>query len=210
MKAKFLGVATALAFFGAGPPAFSDNVHGFVYSDGSYTTLDVPGATDTTAFGINNLGQVVGWYNTPDSSVPGGSSQYGFLYSNGTYTTLNHAAVSINDAGQVVVGYYSVYSNGSYTSLPAIGVNGFQYLGINNSGQIVGSYSGGGFNYSNGSYTTLNYPSASGTGASGINNLGQIVGFYDTGGVNHGFLYSNGSYSSISFPGTGETFLSGT
>ena len=34
--------------------------HGFVLAEGSYTTLDVPGALNTFAYGINNLDQVVG------------------------------------------------------------------------------------------------------------------------------------------------------
>jgi probable HAF family extracellular repeat protein len=36
--------------------------HGFLYDQGSYTTLDVPGANYTHASGINDSGQVVGYY----------------------------------------------------------------------------------------------------------------------------------------------------
>jgi probable HAF family extracellular repeat protein len=36
--------------------------HGFVYSDGSLTTLDPPGSLETYATGINDAGQIVGWY----------------------------------------------------------------------------------------------------------------------------------------------------
>jgi len=33
--------------------------HGFIYSDGTYTTLDDPAGTDTQALGINDLGEIV-------------------------------------------------------------------------------------------------------------------------------------------------------
>lgn len=55
--------------------------HGFLYSGGSYRTLDAPGAAATHASGINASGLIVGDF------ANGGS--HGFLYSNGTYTTLD-------------------------------------------------------------------------------------------------------------------------
>ena len=42
----------------------SNNVaHGFLYDNGKYITLDDPvGVIGTLAFGINNSGEIVGWY----------------------------------------------------------------------------------------------------------------------------------------------------
>lgn len=80
------------------------------------TPINVPGALDpdsgpglpeflsTYAFGINNRGQIVGWYpNTHGSS--------GFLYSGGSFTPINDpeaslytTALGINDRGQIVHG----------------------------------------------------------------------------------------------------------
>ena len=42
-----------------------DVTHGFIYdiSDDSYTVLDIPGSTYTYLSGINNLGQIVGYYS---------------------------------------------------------------------------------------------------------------------------------------------------
>src|SRR5262249_10906831 len=58
-------------------------VHGFLYSGGTYTTLDAPGTTNqTAAYGINNAGQIVGAYKV-------GSVNHGFLYDGTTYTTLD-------------------------------------------------------------------------------------------------------------------------
>src|SRR5262249_1321007 len=39
--------------------------HGFLgWSDGTYTTIDPPGATSTYVSGINDSGQIVGWFGT--------------------------------------------------------------------------------------------------------------------------------------------------
>ena len=47
-----------------------------------YTTIDVPGSTETEAYGINAHGQIVGLYDAGDTT-------HGFLLSNGSYTTLD-------------------------------------------------------------------------------------------------------------------------
>jgi probable HAF family extracellular repeat protein len=36
--------------------------HGFLKDGATYTTLEVPGATDTVASGINDFGQIVGYF----------------------------------------------------------------------------------------------------------------------------------------------------
>ncbi|MEK9282796.1 hypothetical protein MTR72_24725 [Bradyrhizobium sp. ISRA442] len=74
-------------------------LHGFVYSGGTYTTIDGP-SDETTPFSINDLGQITGIYY--DSS---GSADHGFLFSGGTYTTIddplgiNTVPRSINNSG---------------------------------------------------------------------------------------------------------------
>jgi len=87
------------------------------------------------------------------------------------------------------------------------GLSDVNALGINNAGQIVGSYSsaGGthGFIYSNGIYTTLDDPLGWSTVAAGINKVGQVVGDYvDSSNSYHIFLYSNGVYTTIDLSGT--------
>src|SRR5258708_4759475 len=82
----------------------SDIAHGFLLSEGSYSTLDVPGSRLSAAGGVNSSRQRVGSDSTQ-------SSLHGFLLSGDSYTTLdvpgsiNTFADGINDAGQVV-GWY--------------------------------------------------------------------------------------------------------
>jgi uncharacterized membrane protein len=64
MRSKLLGVSVALAFFGVIAPAYSQT-QGFLYDNGTYTTLNDPLATGaTSAYGINDAGQIVGSYVT--------------------------------------------------------------------------------------------------------------------------------------------------
>src|SRR5207302_4664 len=102
----------------------------------------------------------------------------------------------------------------NYATLDFPGSTATLALGINDHGQIVGSYvaAGGtthGFLLSDGSYTTLDYPGATATEARGINKSGQIVGRYFAGGTYHGFLLSNGLYTTLDVPGSTTTFALG-
>src|SRR5215471_7390242 len=45
-------------FYDAGNTA----THGFLDTGGSFTTINVPGATSTYAYGINDSGQIVGYF----------------------------------------------------------------------------------------------------------------------------------------------------
>src|SRR5262245_8282024 len=79
--------------------------HGFLYSNGTYTTLNDPSAANSTnAYGINDMGQIVGAYDGA-----GNNNAHGFLYSNGTYTALDDPlatqvtiAQGINNGDQIV------------------------------------------------------------------------------------------------------------
>jgi hypothetical protein len=77
--------------------------HGFLYSGGTYTTIDDPLAVGSTTapVDINASGQIIGRYS--DSSYV----TNGFLYSGGIYTTIDDPfsttgtfPESINDTGQ--------------------------------------------------------------------------------------------------------------
>jgi probable HAF family extracellular repeat protein len=66
-----------MVVFGGVETAFADAVY-------SFTTIDVPGATDTSAWGINDSGQIVGYHIGVDGL------DHGFLYSGGAFTTINY------------------------------------------------------------------------------------------------------------------------
>lgn len=186
---------------------------GVLYSNGTYTTFNDPFATsDTNAFGINNAGQIVGYYS-------GSGGTHGFLYDPSigpltdpkAWTTLDDplvdssqitTAFGINNTGEVVGTYYNdgqhgfLYAGGNYTTIDDPLGTFTQLDGINDAGQIVGEfyYNGNwhGFLYSNGTYTTLDNPAGAGqfgTVITGINNIGTLVGTYDdSNGTEHGFV----------------------
>jgi probable HAF family extracellular repeat protein len=201
---------------------------GFVYNstNGTFSTVDVPGAVTTWASGINNAGHIVGYFAS-------NSQARGFLDAAGTFSTIDvpsgAPAVqgifphSINNTGQVV-GWIEDINPGNTGGLhgfldaggtfSTIDVPGAYYTiawGINDAQQIVGEFlnlSSGlleqGFLYAGGTFSTIDVPGASRTRAIGINNAGQIVGSYDdVYQITHGFLYSGGTFTTIDPPGGG-------
>ena len=98
------------------------NTHGFSRnpSTGAITTIDVPGATLTTASGINDAGVIVGNYQ--DSS----GTNHGYIDKAGVFTTFdvpNAQGTSlrgINNAGEMVGQYLDSAGNqhGFLTTLP--------------------------------------------------------------------------------------------
>jgi len=47
------------------------NFHGFLRSEGEFTTIDVPGAIATSAYGINARGDIAGAFNIDASHAVG-------------------------------------------------------------------------------------------------------------------------------------------
>jgi hypothetical protein len=150
----------------------------------SYTTISVPGASSTWAYGISG-NSIVGVDFVTVSSTSNSVTGYyqSFLFDGSTYTTLNVPAPSGQGTG-------------------ASGVSG------NN---IVGSYpaSGGiyhGFLYNGSSYTTLDVPGADSTWASGISSNNIVGSYIPTGSLGRvGFVYDGSSYTTLSFPGATST-----
>jgi probable HAF family extracellular repeat protein len=135
-------------------------------ANGTYTLLDnathtavLPMNVNSQATGIDNAGDVVGFY------LPTATTSDGFLLKSGstTATTLLFPgsnftqALGINNEGQVV-GFY------------------------NDAGGITH-----GFIWSNGNWTSVDAPGASATTINGINDAGHIVGFDTVGTATYGF-----------------------
>ena len=139
----------------------NDQVHGFLLSDGAFTTIDFPGAVLTFAESVNNLfGATVGFF--ADSSSDGNSR--GFLLSGGEFTTIRFPRAASTIASHIntfgdIVGTYTLRDNTH------------------------------GFLLSDGRFTSIDFPGARQTEVNGINQQGDIAGDYvDNSGVLHGFL----------------------
>ncbi len=199
----------------------------------TYTTIDFPGAIETGASGINNLGQIVGGYVLPDGS------RHGFLYFGGNFTTIDDPnalmgsyALGINNSGQIVgafdlntpegghvfeCAHAFVYNGGVFTTIdyPAPGVINTTAERINNSGNIVGVYRISGIGIANGflevgggAFSTINFPTGCCTKDNGINDAGDIVGQYRASGSlpHQGFMDLGGAFTTLNVPGASETF----
>jgi uncharacterized membrane protein len=149
-------------------PVSQTTGHGYVYADGTFTTLEFPGALGTTAHSLNDRGDVVGYYSY-DTPIP-------------------HWV----DRTKTVHGF--VYRQGEWEEIDYPGAATTYALGINNRGDVVGFYfeanaarTSHAFVKTARGYFPLAFQS-SWTLAYGINDLGQIVGCYWENGVQKGFL----------------------
>jgi uncharacterized membrane protein len=153
----------------------------------SFTSIDYPGGTLTTALGINDRGDIVGAYRLvpPRHALLIQRGQYIPLAPTTVLGTDYSSAVKSNDSGDVV---------GQF-----IGADGFFH----------------GFLLSKGVVTTLDFPGASDTYAFGINVLGIVVGYWDLLDANgnllayHGFTWQNGAFKEVNFPGSVDSAVLG-
>jgi probable HAF family extracellular repeat protein len=179
-------------------------------ADPRFAVTAVAGA-DSTAYGINNLGQVVG-------TMAYGTGYHAFVAGSGGVTDIGallggqySSATAINDHGQVVgnangAGY--LYSGGSAALIPGAE----SAFGINNAGTVVGAYSNGGggwttlhaYTYAGGAVNDLGtLPNGDSSRAFAINNHGDVVGAAANvieGAPNFPedpFLYHNGVMTSL-------------
>lgn len=198
-----------------------------------FTTIDFPGAACTQAFGINDTGQVVGLYNTLNVFC-GGQPDHGFLLDMGTFTTIDLPGATvtqplgINNPG-LITGFcegdgcgigdsFLRDSGGNFTTFGFPSSCSTIAYSIDNSGQIVGSYtnscsgSNQSFQLAGGNFTPIAIPGSQSDEALGLNNAGDIVGTYGTANPfveNHGYLLSAGSLTTIDAPGATVTRAQG-
>ena len=182
-----------------------------------FTTLNIPGATDAAAEGVNDQGAIVG-------SVLDSQGGHGFLLFQGKFTRFRFPGSSstnasgINNHGQIVGDYTNgasskagqfgfVVHNGVFQSISVPSAPATtRALGINNLGAIVGAAGLNGFLLSSGHFTTIHFPGSTQTEAFGINDFGVIVGtYFDARNFTHGFKLQSGKYTTIDFPGASNT-----
>ena len=124
-------------------------------ADYTYVRISVPGSVETWANGINARGDIVGQYFTADGGP------YGFLLRKGVYTTIEHPAAAglparrINSRGDIVGvlhdfqdathGY--LLSDGQLTRFDSPDPHSSFTVanGLNDAGDVVGFWDGGGF-----------------------------------------------------------------
>ena len=179
------------------------NTHGFTRIGGSFATVDNPASTVfNQALGINNSDETVGYYAPTPAGTPGdiAYSQTGGVFTNINAllpANFNSQAVGINStATPWIVGFYQpdsalatsfsfVDEGGTIVTIDPFSSTFSQALGVNDMGEIVGSYVGAdgnthGYIDNNGVFTSFDPPGSASTTINGINDKGDIVGFYTT------------------------------
>ena len=209
-----------------GPPAAATPAS----SQYRLVTIDAPGASETDAIGVNNTGQVAGYY------LDAAGNPHGFLWENGGLQTVDYPGAPLTQGGHVndvglIIGNYGTFTSqqaaayntrlATWTTLPDIpGLPVIIGHGINNSGVGAGGACNGnaevplncvGWTWDRGAYSFFTDPQADktqvGTIADGINNIGQVVGhFQDAGSTFHGFLKNGDHFTTIDMPAALSTF----
>jgi probable HAF family extracellular repeat protein len=153
---------------------------GWVYANKKFTTIAFPKAPQTVATGINDNGDVVGFF------VDSAGTAHGFVYANKKYKQLNvtgateTAAWAIDNAGDITVYTGSSYSSGTvYCPCTSFLFKGKKQIPISD-------------------------PNASsyGTVVHAVNNKGDIDGTYyaSSNTETHGFLLHSGKYYDVEDP----------
>jgi uncharacterized membrane protein len=178
-----------------------------------------PGLWRTWCFGMNELGDSVGYY------VSGGNKA--FLLADGQYSSLHPSgagssmAWGINSGGEVVGEFTdsaahqhgALWSGDTLTSIDLPGQMMTHPRDINARGDITGAYmttssspTRGFILEADGTVTDVDYPGATSTFPYGISDRGEVAGEYQNGSVVHGFIRSaDGEFESLDFPGSTST-----
>lgn len=173
----------------------------------AFTTIDYPGADRTEAYGINNAGQIVGYYFDA-------TGQHGFVKDGDSYTAFDAgpdgtSALGISDVPQVVgfVSDHGFLKTGDIIESITVPSSYFTVAwGINNAGHVVGTFNDDfgthGFLKDGGDIVQIDGPEALFTEATGINDGGEIVGnTISSTGQFQAFRLSEGLMSVIEVPG---------
>ena len=155
---------------------------GTAKADETFTSFDFPGATSTSASGINANRAVVGWY------VDSAGKTHGFLIKDGNFTSIDYP-------GAVYTQAWGINSQGDIVGCR-----------VDDATRIANSIGCHGFLLHQGAFKSVDYPGKYGAIPTRINDAGQIVGCnHDDDGPGgemmddmHGFLFSNSNFTQLS------------
>ncbi len=195
------------------------NNFGFVKQGNTFTSVSpTPNTVFSQLLGVNNNNVAVGFYADANGNfqaysynIPGAT--FAAITLPGSFNAMMTTATDINNAGVISGFYVDTTGNihgfldnaGSFSSFndPAGAGTNTSFLGLDNDGEVVGSFvdthnltNGFTYNFLTNTWTTVDDPNASaspafdvtGTTINGVNDLGQLVGFYSDGTNVNGFL----------------------
>lgn len=178
---------------------------GFVYDGQNFTTVQYPGALETSVTGELQNGTLLGFFNnspTIDGFRFDGTNYQAFLIpgkkvvttttgnANNNGDFVGSAAITNSEGSE---GY--VFSPGKVTTLRFPGALFTGAYGINDQGIVTGGFADSSrvacFYWTAGQFVSFTVPGAGLISCNGINNAGVIVGWYQdfVGGI-HGFMTS--------------------
>jgi hypothetical protein len=197
--------------------SMTDNNFGFYEQNGRFHDVNFPIGDAASPpvdqlLGVNNRGVAVGFFTNS------GGLNRGYEYNIRTHRFTrveipwvpglgpSLTAAGINNSGDVA-GFYNKTStsvdaflklhSGKFITLAYPGAAMTQAFGVNDSDEVVGTYTTGsgdaavthGFTWHNGKYASVNISGASSTAVNGVNDEGDLVGFFtDAKGNTDGFL----------------------
>ncbi len=201
---------TTVGFYADSNGATTPNFFGFVDQSGTFTSVFNPATTGTPTtnqlLGLNNSNIAAGFYNDAAGNA------HAYLYNIATHAfssiivpgATSATATDINTSG-IVSGFFTaangnmegfLYNGTTFQTFEAPGSTSTMFLGLNNNGQVVGTYIDSAmvmhgllanFNSSDvvSGLTNIDDPFGIGTTTiNGINDLGDMVGFYVDGNDN--------------------------
>ena len=188
--------------------------HGFVLSGAmgltgppspcQFLSFDYPNSQNSGARGINNAGQITGFYG-----VRGSPARHGFLA-----TPIPGGNGNQNNACQETTNF-STRHGASFESFDFPGSTNTQATAITPSGEIVGRYftsngSQHGFVLRDGAFKSVDVPGATfSTDVAWVNASGAIVGSYGDSLGGHGYVLSGGNFTTIDFPSANPVCTAG-
>jgi len=178
--------------------------------------VDFPGSLFTDLYGINNHGDVVGFYRDQNNVARG------FLFTGHSFSTIEppgsvfSKAIKITDSGQIVGYFFNSagqhgfsYQNGAFQTLDFPGAVATLAFGVNSAGDITGisvdaQFNAHGFILTGGHYLSVDAPFGNQTEVTGINSLHAFAGVSYGGALGdsaYGFVHNQSGFVIQNMPG---------